>query len=59
MLRQELTYEDAKKIDKAHRYLNSIIESIEKYNRDRDLPGKPSCMLLEARRLLSEVLYGE
>jgi hypothetical protein len=59
MMRLELTYEDTEKIAKAHRCVNSIIESIEKYNRERDLPGKPSSMLLEARRLLSEVLYGE
>lgn len=59
MMRMELTYEDAEKIAKAYRYVNSIIESIEKYNRDRDLPGKPSSVLLETRRLLGEVLHGE
>lgn len=56
-MRLELTYEDSEKLAKAYRYVNSIIESIERYNRERDLPGKPSCMLLETRRLLSEVLY--
>ena len=59
MMRLELAYDDAEKIAKAHRYVNSIIESIEEYNREHDLPGKPSSMLLEVRRLLSEVLYDE
>lgn len=59
MMRLELTYKDTEKLAKAHRYIDSLIERIEKYHRDRDLPGKPSSALLEARRLLREVLYGE
>ena len=59
MMRLELTYEDAEKLATAYRYIHSSIEKIEKYHRDRDLPGKPSSALLEARRLIGEVLHGE
>lgn len=59
MMRVELTYEDAKKLEKAYWCVNAIIEGIEKYNRERDLDKKPSSALLETRQLLREVLYDE
>ena len=59
MMRVELTYEDAKKLETAYRYVNSIIEGIEKYSRERDLDRRPSRVLLETRQLLREVLYDE
>ena len=59
MMKMVLTYDDTEKIAKAYRRIDSLIEYIERYNRERDLPGRPSGALLEVRQLLGEVLYGE
>lgn len=59
MLRCNINAEDMQKLLKAHGYLSRLIELIEEYNRKNGTSGKPSGFVIEAHRLLSEVLYDE
>ena len=59
MMKHTLTTEDVNKLKRAHENLVRLIDRIEETSRKRDLPNKPSPLLVEARQCLQDVLYSE
>lgn len=58
MLKVEMHTEDIRKLERAYRDLDKLIELIAEHNKKYDKQNKPSTFLTDAHKCLGEVLYG-